>query len=98
MDTQHHHHLDGSSSQRLRALSRELNERLYRLAQADAPDGSLRLLCECGRCSDEIEVEADAYEEARTFPGRLLVKPGHASTDQAIQHADAVSVADGAVS
>jgi hypothetical protein len=96
VDTQQHP-LDGSSSQRLRALSRELNERLYRLAQADAPDGSLRLLCECGRCSDEIEVEADDYEEARALSGRLLVKRGHAPTDQAIPHADAVIVAHGEV-
>jgi phosphate starvation-inducible protein PhoH len=91
VDTQQHH-LDGSSSQKLQAFSRELNERLYRIAQSNAPDAILRLLCECGHCGQQIEVEADAYERARTVPGRLLVKHGHEYAEHAT---DTASVAAG---
>jgi hypothetical protein len=95
VDTQQHP-LDGRSSQKLQALSRELNERLYRLAQPNAPEAILRLLCGCGHCSDQIEVEAGAYEQARTVPGRLLVRRGHEHTDHATRLGDTVSVVAGA--
>jgi hypothetical protein len=80
--------LDRSSSRKLQAVSRELNDRLYRLAQRNAPNAIVRLLCECGRCSDQIEVETDAYERVRAVPGRLLVKPGHEYTGHATPQAD----------
>ena len=76
MDTQSHT-LDGGDSQKLQALTRELNERLQRLAEQNGSNGTLRLLCECGGCSDTIDVAADIYEEARSTPGVLLVKQGH---------------------
>jgi|GEM_PF-4969295 len=37
----------------------------------------LRLLCECGGCSETIDVAADVYEQARSTTGLLLVKKGH---------------------
>jgi hypothetical protein len=67
---------DGGGSPKLQALSRELNERLRRLAQRNERDGTLRLLCECGRCSETIEIAADIYEQARSTP-LLLIKQGH---------------------
>ena len=76
MDTQSHTPPAGDS-QKLQALSRELNERLRRLAQQNGRNGTLRLLCECGRCSETIDVAADVYESARSTAGVLLVKKGH---------------------
>jgi hypothetical protein len=76
LDT-HSHRLDGGDSQKLQALSRELNERLQRLAQQNGSHGTLRLLCECGRCRETIDVAADVYEQARSTAGVLLVKQGH---------------------
>lgn len=79
MDTQSHTP-DGGDSQKLQALSRELNERLQRLqrlAKQNGTDGRLRLLCECGRCSETIDAATDVYEQARSTPGLLLIKQGH---------------------
>ena len=76
MDTQSHTPNAGDSQKR-QALSRELNERLQRLAQRNGRNGTLRLLCECGRCSETIDVAADVYERARSAAGLLLVKKGH---------------------
>ena len=76
MDTQSHTPHSGDS-QKLQALSCELNERLQRLAQQNGRNGTLRLLCECGRCGEAIDVAADVYEEARSTVGVLLVKQGH---------------------
>lgn len=78
MDTQSHT-FDDDGSRKLQALSRELNERLRRLAQSNGKDGSLLLLlCECGRCSEAVEVPADFYGQALATPGVLLVKQDHA--------------------
>ena len=76
MDTQSHTPAAGDS-QKLQALSRELNERLQRLAEQDGTNGTLRLLCECGHCRETIDVAADVYEQARSTAGVLLVKQGH---------------------
>jgi hypothetical protein len=76
LDTQSHTPAAGDS-QKLQALSRELNERLQRLAQENGRNGTLRLLCECGRCSETVDVAADVYELARSTAGVLLVKRGH---------------------
>jgi hypothetical protein len=73
----HSHRPDGGDSQELQALSRELNERLQRLAARNGSNGTLHLLCECGHCSETIDVSADVYEQARSTPGVLLVKQGH---------------------
>jgi hypothetical protein len=64
-------------SQKRQALSRELNERLQRLAARNGSNGTLRLLCECGHCSETIDVAADVYEQARSTAGVLLVRQGH---------------------
>ena len=64
-------------SQKRQALTRELNERLQRLAARNGSNGTLRLLCECGHCSETIDVAADVYESARSTAGVLLVKEGH---------------------
>src|SRR5437016_3249553 len=76
MDTQSHTP-DSGDSQKLQALRRELNERLQRLAEQNGTDGTLRLLCECGRCSETIDVATDVYEQARSTLGLLLIKQGH---------------------
>jgi hypothetical protein len=76
LDTHSPTHAAGDS-RKLQALSRELNERLQRLAQQNGRNGTLRLLCECGRCSETIDVAADVYELARSTAGVLLVKKGH---------------------
>jgi hypothetical protein len=76
LDTQSHTP-DAGDSQKRQALSRELNERLQRLAQRNGRNGTLRLLCECGRCSETIDVAADVYEQARSTTGVLVVKKGH---------------------
>ena len=76
MDTQSHTPPAGDS-QKLQALSRELNERLRRLAQQNGRNGTLRLLCECGHCSETIDVAAEVYEQARSTAGVLLVRQGH---------------------
>jgi hypothetical protein len=76
LDT-HSHRPDGGDSQKLQALSRELNERLRRLAARNGSNGTLRLLCECGHCRETIDVAADVYEQARLTAGVLLVKQGH---------------------
>lgn len=64
-------------SRKLQALRRELNEQLRRLEQRDGEFGTLRLLCECGRCNDEVIATAGSYDDASSNPGRLLVKAGH---------------------
>jgi hypothetical protein len=76
LDTQSHTPAS-ADSQKLQALSRELNERLQRLAEQDGTNGTLRLLCECGHCRETIDVVADVYEQARSTAGVLLVKQGH---------------------
>ena len=76
MDT-HSHTPDAGDSHKRQALSRELNERLQRLAQQNGRNGTLRLLCECGYCSEGVDVAADVYERARSAVGLLLVKKGH---------------------
>jgi hypothetical protein len=76
LDTQSHTP-DSGESQKLQALSRELNERLQRLAEQHGRNGTLRLLCECGHCSETIDVAAAVYEHARSTAGVLLVKQGH---------------------
>ena len=76
LDTQSHTPA-GGESQKLQALSRELNERLHRLAQRNGSNGTLRLLCECGHCSETIDVAADVYDQASSTAGVLLVKQGH---------------------
>ena len=76
LDT-HSHTPDGGDSQKLQALSRELNERLRRLAARNGSSETLHLLCECGHCSETIDVAADVYEQAVSTPGLLLVKQGH---------------------
>jgi len=76
LDTQSHGPGVGESQKR-QALSRELNERLQRLAARNGSNGTLRLLCECGHCSETIDVAADVYEQARSTAGVLLVRQGH---------------------
>jgi hypothetical protein len=76
MDTRSHT-LHRDDSQKLQALSRELNERLQRLAEQNGSKGTLRLLCECGDCSETIDVAAEVYEQVRSTTGLLLVKEGH---------------------
>jgi hypothetical protein len=76
LDTQSHRP-DAGESEKRQALSRELNERLQRLAEQNGSNGTLRLLCECGHCSETIDVTADVYEQARSTAGVLLVKQGH---------------------
>ena len=76
MDTQSHTP-DTGDSQKRQALSRELNERLRRLAARNGSNGTLRLLCECGHCSETIDVAADIYEQVRSTAGVQLVKQGH---------------------
>jgi hypothetical protein len=79
MDTQSPTFDDGGS-QKLQALTREVNERLRHLAQRNGRNGTIHLLCECGRCSERIDVAADVYEHARSTAGVLLVKQGHEQT------------------
>jgi hypothetical protein len=55
-------------SQKRRALHRELNERLQRLAEQNGSNGTLRLLCECGHCSETMNVAADVLTVAGSTP------------------------------
>jgi hypothetical protein len=69
------------------ALFREVNERIE-LLSADLADeseqeGSLRIVCECGRddCTELIEVTRPQSESVRSDPRRFIVVPGHEHTD-----------------
>jgi hypothetical protein len=74
-------------SERARRLAS--NEALFRLVNdeienldpslADARDGTLSIVCECGdlACSDQLVVPAEDYERIRADDTLFLVKPGH---------------------
>jgi len=87
--------VDGDRTRKSQALRREMNEQLRRLSHRDGENGTLRLLCECGRCSDQLVVATKSYQQASAIPGRPLVKPGHENNGNAPAAADAVGVADG---
>jgi len=77
---------DGHDTRKLQLLRRELNEQLRRFSRRDGQSGSLRLLCECGRCREEIDVATERFERANANGGRWFVKDGHpvgAATPQA---------------
>jgi hypothetical protein len=95
LDTQSHTPATGNS-QKLQGLSRELNERLQRLAQQNGRNGTLRLLCECGRCSETIDVAADVYELARSTAALLLVKKGHEQAKQVLSQNEHTSLVEAA--
>jgi hypothetical protein len=69
------------------ALFREVNERIAELSaereNESEQEGSLELVCECGRddCTELLEVSRAEYEAVRTDPRRFLVIPGHEHTD-----------------
>jgi hypothetical protein len=71
------------------ALFREVNERIEELttglADESEQDGSLGVVCECGRdgCTELIETTRAQYEAVRSDPRRFLVLPGHEHTDAA---------------
>jgi hypothetical protein len=63
-----------------RMLLREVNGRIREISDRfGTPEGTYRLICECGRedCEERVEVPVSAYEEARRSDG-FLVAPGHA--------------------
>lgn len=68
----------GDQTRKLQALRREMNEQLRRLGHRDGEAGPLRLLCECGRCNDQVALTGESYEQAGAT-GRPLLKPGHES-------------------
>jgi hypothetical protein len=70
------------------ALFREVNERieeLSRMGDESEHDGSIGVVCECGRdgCTELIETTRAQYEAVRSDPRRFLVLPGHEHTDAA---------------
>ena len=71
------------------ALFREVNERIEELSSEWAgeseQEGSVGIVCECGRadCTELIEVTRAEYEAVRGDPRRFLVLPGHEHTDTA---------------
>jgi hypothetical protein len=85
--------VDGDHIRKSQALRREMNEQLRRLSHPDGEAGTLRLLCECGRCNDQVVLAADSYGQASAIPGRPLVKPGHDTNGDAPSEADRESVA-----
>jgi hypothetical protein len=90
-------HTPGSGdSQKLQALSRELNERLQRLAEQNGSKGMLRLLCECGHCNETIDVAADVYEHACSTAGVLLIKQGHEQAKPVCSQNEHTSLVEGA--
>jgi len=71
------------------ALFREVNERIEELssdlADESEQEGSIEVVCECGRadCTELIEVTRAEYEAVRSDPRRFIVVPGHEHTDTA---------------
>jgi len=70
--------VDGDHPGRRQALRREMNEQLRRASRRNGDSGTLRLLCECGRCNDHVVIAGESYEQA----GVPLVKPGHEAAIQ----------------
>jgi hypothetical protein len=53
-------------------LLREVNGRIREISDRfGTPEGTYRLICECGRedCEERVEVPVSAYEEARRSEG-----------------------------
>jgi hypothetical protein len=67
------------------ALFREVNERLYELAEhfGGGKDNSLDLVCECrnGDCAQRIAMTRPAYAALRADATHFAVYPGHADTE-----------------
>lgn len=76
-----------------RAVNREIEQ-----AEEAAGDGSLEVLCECGRqdCSGTIELSAADYERIHIERDRFVVLPGHAtaSIEHVVEEADDYLVVD----
>jgi hypothetical protein len=70
---------------RRQALLRAVNEELTRidaqLADGDEPDGSVEILCECGRgeCSSLIELTRAEYERIHGERTSFVILPSHAN-------------------
>ena len=66
---------------RKQRILRDVNARIREISDRfGMPQGSYRLLCECGQedCDERVEVEVAAYAEIRRARGSF-VAPGHAS-------------------
>jgi hypothetical protein len=64
-------------------LLREVNEQISRIDGYF--DEELELVCECrGCCFERVSLPREHYQAIRRFPARLLVKPGHRSTDERV--------------
>jgi hypothetical protein len=66
---------------RRQALFREVNEQIEKLSDGwELFDGSISVLCECGRpgCNEAVEVPKVLYDDVRSTPNRFLLKDGHA--------------------
>ena len=62
------------------ALFRSVNEQVRRFtATLSTSADTMKIVCECGTrsCTDQFEIETDAYAEVRADSTLFVVKPGH---------------------
>jgi hypothetical protein len=84
--------LEIGRNRQLQGLIRETNELLHRLVERG--DGTtVRLLCECGRCTGRLEIAASDYRRAREADG-LLVKRGHEHVGRVVWQVDSFSLVE----
>ena len=64
---------------RNRALFRDVNERVAKVAAEYVTHGPLSFICECSStdCGSQIELTHEEYERVRSVPRWFLVRPGH---------------------
>ena len=76
---------------------REINERIEQLNEEWALDGSVAILCECGRtgCDQRVELEQALYQAVLAVPNRYVVRDGHQGDgDTIVERNDGYLVAE----
>jgi hypothetical protein len=65
------------------SVVREINEGIEAAKATDAPDGHVRMLCECGQeeCNVFVAVTLAEYEQIRSDARTFLVAKGHTIAD-----------------
>lgn len=66
------------------AVYREVNERIEEINDAFGElTGTFMVVCEChdARCTEQIALSREAYEQVRADPTHFIVRPGHHASD-----------------
>ena len=73
----------GAVAQKPQWLCRSLNDLYRTISGSFNSQSEIDVVCECVKagCLQSVLVSHDVYEDARRFPARFILKPGHVEHD-----------------